>query len=61
MAFRDLRAWRFGRAVERRAEVYVTPIRGVEAFFCGVRRFDEHEKPPNGGQTQMVEIQIARV
>jgi len=30
-------------------------------FFCSVRRFDEHEKPPNGGQTQQVEIQIARV
>jgi len=25
-----------------------------------VRRFDEREKPPNGGQTQQAEIQITR-
>ena len=27
---------------------------------AAVRRFDEREKPPNGGQTQQAEIQITR-
>jgi hypothetical protein len=27
---------------------------------AAVRRFDEREKPPDGGQTQQAEIQITR-
>jgi len=39
----------------------VTPIPGGrEHASAAVRRFDEREKPPNGGQTQQAEIQITR-
>src|SRR5713101_2683707 len=33
----------------------------IASYLRAVRRFDEREKPPNGGQTQRVEIQIIRV
>ena len=50
-----------GRAVAKRAEVYVTPIPGgrehASAALC---RFDERKKPPNGGQTKQAEIQMTR-